>query len=385
MWPERSFRTSPKTVLEHGEGSWRMIDTNLLSEKFCYVENVDDIVRDIRKQQDCIYSYDDEMFKKKGNFFDKSGLCRRTVNGVIFSCLFIKGIGDSLSVAFTGARMPDHNYIANPRISRWSYYKLLDGCLLGFDDPMYYKYPGLNLGWYYGDRERFYINDMLSIIDDVIQMNRLDRNKVTFFSSSGGGYAALMASMMYPASISISLNPQIFIHNWSYFPEFSRITGIRPSMADKFHRFNPVQLLNSSQSRHLVCFNIESDEDVETQLKPLVKALGMKVRYGLNSYDNLLIWLYDAAGAPMAHTAFETKAIFCAMNYIAQRFKMDVNFDVDEYQPLSLLVNELWRDLYAEKKRCLILADEMESKERQMILETRNIIEKLKGIGVRVD
>lgn len=362
-----------------------MIDTHLLSENFGYVEKVDDIVREIKRQRDLLYGYDDKMFKRKGNFFGRSGLCRKTVNGVVFSCLFVNGRGNSLSVAFSGAKMPGHNYITNPRISRWSYYKLLDGCLLGFDDPMYYKHPGLNLGWYHGDRERFYINDMLSIVDEVISENSLDRDNVTFFSSSGGGYAALMASILYPNSISISLNPQIYIQNWSYFPEFSRMTGIMPSLADKFHRFDPVRIMEDSRSKHLVCINIESGEDVETQLKPLVKALDMKIRYGLNVHKNLLLWLYDAAGAPMAHAAFETKAIFCAMDYIANRFKRDENFDVDEYQPIVLLVNELWHDLYAEKKKNFVLAEEMENRERHLILETRKLIEKLKGAGVHAD
>lgn len=362
-----------------------MTDFSLFNKKFNYIENTNDLVDEIRRQRDCLYSYDEEIFKKKGDFLSKSGLCRKTINGVIFSCLFIKGKGDSLSVVFSGARMADHNYITNPRISRWSYYKMFDCCMLGFDDPMYYKYPGLNLGWYYGDGERFYINDMLSVVDDVVNDNRLDRSKVTFFSSSGGGYAALMASLLYPGSLSISFNPQIYIQNWNYFPEFSRITGIKASWQDKFHRFNPVPLLEKSRSRHLICVNIESKEDMETQLKPLVKALDMKVRYGLSVHGNVLLWLYDAAGAPMAHVAYETKAIFCAIDYIADHFKNDVNFDVDKYQPLALLINELWRDLYTEKNRNFVLADEMEKKEKYLLLETRKLFEKLKGIGGNTD
>lgn len=296
-----------------------------------------------------IESHDAGIFKSRGNFTDLPGLCRIKVDDIAFGCLFIPGAEKTLHVAFTGAKRPDHDYFANPGISRWTYYKMFNGYLLGLNDPMYLKYPELSLGWYYGDNDRFYIRAALQAVKKVAEMNGIRKDDITFFSSSGGGYAALMASLMLPGTLSLSLNPQIFIGNWEYAGEFRRITGIDLKRPDPFHRNDPLPLLHNSKSHHLICFNAASQEDVDTQLLPLAKALDMKLRYGLNKKGRLLLWLYDAPGAPSAHTAFETKAIFAAMEELGRAFKDSEDFDIDTWQPVVLMINEIWHDLYESK------------------------------------
>lgn len=327
-----------------------MVNIDELASRFKRDSDPAAIKASVEAARDSIYAYDKGIFSQKGDFGAKSGLCRMAVRDLLFSCLYIKGSSNSLHVAFSGAKNSAHNYLTNPGMARWSYHSLYDGCFLGIDDPMYYLYPNLSLGWYYGDKERFFVKDSLQVVDRVIANNGIDRNSVTFFSSSGGGYAALMASLLYPGSLSISVNPQIFISDWNYTPAFRAITGIDLAAPDKFSRNDPIALLPESQSKHVILINLASDEDVETQLRPLLMRLNMSARYGLSQQGNLLLWLYDAPGAPSAHVSSETRAIYCAIDHIANQFKRNEDFDADSYQPLALLINETWRDIYIEKK-----------------------------------
>ena len=45
------------------------------------------------------------------------------------------------------------SYAPLPRFGRWSWGKLFHGTTLNIEDPMLYKYPNLNLGWYYGEKK----------------------------------------------------------------------------------------------------------------------------------------------------------------------------------------------------------------------------------------
>lgn len=326
-----------------------MIDADIFRNLSQQLDSQSDLSTSICKLREDVYSYNKNIFTFKGNFKDKSGLCRKTIKNIIYSCLYINGSSNSLHVSFSGAKMPGHNYITKPGVSRWSYHRLYDGCFLGIDDPMYYKYPNLNLGWYYGDKDNFYLNDSLELVDHVCLLNNIDRKRVTFFSSSGGGYAALMAALYYPGSLSISLNPQIFIANWEYSPIFSSITGIDLSRNDRFCRNDPLALMNDSKSWHLILANASSELDMDTQIKPLVKRMKKSLRYGLNHFGRILIWLYDAPGAPDAHTSFETRSIYWAIDHIANQFKDNEVFDAEYYQPLVLMINEMWHDLYQSK------------------------------------
>ena len=103
---------------------------------------------------------------------------------------------------------------------------MFEGSYLGIEDPMYYKYNELRLGFFYGSKERSYIADSLIIIKKICDKYNILYDNIIFFSSSGGGYASLYASTLVDNSISISINPQLYIQWYSYAKEFSKITNI---------------------------------------------------------------------------------------------------------------------------------------------------------------
>lgn len=311
-------------------------------------DNLPQQISTIRKD---IISYDNNLFKQKSDFHSTSGLSMARVDKIDFSCLFIKGSTKFLYVIYNEAHNDGfYDYINAPTFPRWSYYKLCDGCVLGIDDPMYYKYNDLKLGWYYGDNQRFYIKDSLEIVKGVLKLNNIPKENVIFFSSSGGGYAALAASIFYQNSLSISFNPQLYLANHYYASTFTKITGIDLTRYDGLNRNDIYKLLSLSKSKHIIMVNASDSEEINHHIKPLMHELKSGLRYGLNQFDNLLIWLYDAPGAPSPHISYPTRMAWCAINKVALDFLKNKNFDILYWQELALFVNEYLYELYNEKK-----------------------------------
>lgn len=305
----------------------------------------------IQTLRNIVYGFDNNLIYAKGRPPSHSGKFIETVNGVDLSCFYADGSNSELYVVFNGAANETHDYYLNPNFPRWTYHTLLDGSFLAFDDPMYSKYPDLKLGWYYGDPGHSFIADCLSVVRNVMTQKGIPDNQATFFSSSGGGYAAIIAASMMPETLSISINPQLNIGNWpAYSKSFMDITGIDLKVPDKLHRNKIIKLIKQSCSHHVIVMNASAVDDIVTQLCPFLDDLGKPhLRYGLNVYDNVLIWLYDAPGAPSAHTSFETRYIFGIIDHIAHKFRTSDKFFIEKYQPLALVVNEAWHDIYNYK------------------------------------
>lgn len=317
------------------QGNWQQIYTSLnASRKAAY-------------EADCA------LLNQQSDLKNSSGRVVRNIAGVDYQCLYIKKPGDHLYVLFNGAKTRQHDYRKHPGFPRWSYYPLFDGSLLVFDDPMLGKYPDLKLGWYYGDDGRFHIHDCVTIVKEVCEANAIPQSNVIFFSSSGGGYAALAAASCMPGTLSIAINPQINILKASqYIGNFVKTTGIQPLLDDKWSRANLAPLIRNSDSKHVILVNAASQADVCEQLLPFMAGDGIELRYGLTQIGNVLIWLYDAQGAPDAdgvpnpHASCETKAILGGVLQIGEKFKNDSDFKADEWQPVVLLINESWHEAF---------------------------------------
>ena len=134
--------------------------------------------------------------------------------------------------------------------------------------------------------------------------------------------------------MSISINPQLYIQNYSGAENFKNCTGIDLNAIDKLNRNKIDILIRESESKHLIIVNSKSSPDFSLHLIPFCNHLNIKIKYGLSQKDNILIWTYEADGAPNAHTSFETKYIYCAIDYITEQFKLVENFDVNKYQGL---------------------------------------------------
>ena len=130
-----------------------------------------------------------------------SGRFNIDIDGIHFECLFNnKPKNNLLYVVFNGGRT---DIKATPQFPRWSYSSLFNGSYLGIEDPMYYKYKNLKIGWYYGTKNKSYIEYCIVIIKSVCNRLNIPLKNVIFFSSSGGGYAGIYASTLINDSLSI--------------------------------------------------------------------------------------------------------------------------------------------------------------------------------------
>ena len=120
---------------------------------------------------------------------------------------------------------------------------------------------------------------------------------------------------------------------------------------DPFNRNDiPTQIQEYADSHHVLVVNAHSKSDWTKQIIPFAKYLGINLRYGLNRYKNILIWIYDAQGVPSAHNSSETRSIFLGIESIAMAFQKGWGEGIpDSMQSLSVLINENWHDYYNEK------------------------------------
>ena len=325
-----------------------------IDEKGIYEE----ITKEIKKLRNYYY-YDKEIISEDSKCYDsveeiknnlELGNFHIAINSVRFDC-FVQSKENirpkKLYVIYAGGRPESAPF---PYFVRWSYYPLiesLDSMILCISDPMFQRYEKLFLGWYYGTKEECYITLSLEVVKSVCDNANIRYEDVIFLGSSGGGYASIYASALLKGSSSVSINPQIYIRRYSYCQKFEMITGLDLKAPDKFLRNDLVNIKKNSNSKHCVMVNVQSTDDMEKQIIPMAKELGIPIKYGLSSKDNVLVWLYDCAGLPEAHTSQETRSVFYAIDYIVNAFHSGAN--TTNMQDFILFVNECWHDVFEHK------------------------------------
>lgn len=98
-----------------------------------------------------------------------------------------------------------------PVFQRWSWHAQFPGHTLFFSDPTLKSSETLGLGWYIGTDRQDAGPHLVAIVRRVAALTGVSDGDVTFYGSSGGGFAALRAQALLPAASSIVINPQIVL------------------------------------------------------------------------------------------------------------------------------------------------------------------------------
>lgn len=219
-----------------------------------------------------------------------------------------------------------------PFYPRWSYSNFLDGDVLCIEDPMYYRYGNLHIGWMFGSLEFNLLDDVSLKLDEFIK-SRYNKKNVYLIGSSCGGYAALQIGARLNGVSVITINPQIFINNYKYyFTKFLKITGI-DKLNNNDDRLNTDKLMANSDSTFVIACNMLSDEDYYDQFLKLATNIDIKINYGVTKKNNILLWAYQAQWNN-PHSTMEDHNLIYALINLVQCPVVDKN--------LYLLFSEIW-------------------------------------------
>ena len=312
----------------------------------------EEFINNTNARREAIYGYDNDILTKKKRYSDLKDIENHLedsqfnidLQGYHYECLFHHGEGKNLYVIYDGARNK-----TVPGFPRWGYYNLFSGSMLCIEDPMFYKFPDIRLGWFYGTKSLSLIKLSLEIVKAVCRHEGIETQNVIFFSSSGGGYAGIYAATMMEHTLAIALNPQLYIYDWyeGIYNDFFSL-GIDLRSEDALMRNNLYPLIAKSNSKFVIIYNSKSKMDFEKHMQPFAKELGVHPEYGIVTRGNVLLWIYEAVGVPKPHSSFETKPIFLYIDYISKAFYYNELTEADKRNVFT--INECWREIYLLRK-----------------------------------
>ncbi|MBO9116804.1 MAG: hypothetical protein J7E09_20645 [Escherichia coli] len=231
---------------------------------------------------------------------------------------------------------------ALPFFPRWSYSNFLDGDVLCIEDPMYYMYPNLHVGWMYGNNKYSILDNLAQGLNEFIS-SRFRKQNVCLIGSSCGGYAALQIGAKLNGVNVVTVNPQIYIQNYKYyFNEFVKIVNVDRSLIDNDSRFQTDALILGSNSRFVIACNMLSKEDYDDQMLEFSSRVGAKLQYGVTEYQNVRLWLYQAEADNPHSTMEDHNLIFALLNLVAED-KVD--------NTLYEMLSEVWANNFELKKK----------------------------------
>ncbi|WCH21323.1 hypothetical protein [Aeromonas salmonicida] len=161
---------------------------------------------------------------------------------------YIKNDTDKVVVFFNGATTSPLD--GKKIYSRWSWGYNTGTSFISFDDPIVSCTRLTNLGWYIGTKDTDIQDIINKILLHVCDKFNIPLNRVVFYGSSGGGFAAIMAAIKLRGSTAIALNPQTNILKYNKKPHetvlnnfFSINNAIHESVLTYLDRFSILEAI----------------------------------------------------------------------------------------------------------------------------------------------
>ena len=258
-------------------------------------------------------------------------------NNVKFHILFLPSMLNrtKLYVSLCGGGRKGKEY---PLFLRWKYRNFLDGHYICIDDPMYeFDTNNRSVSWYYGNKDIFYLYEMVEIIKKIQKQLFIDDNNTIFFGSSGGGTAAIHMANFIDYTTAYAMNPQYYLATWNknVTKHFMK-NGIDLRCNDDVYGRNILELKNN-KSFYFLLHNLNSKVDRE-QIIPFLKRYNLSLKYGLHVHGNIITWMH-CTEYKKVHSANFPKHSFTILNYL--RECLINGYDILEFYNFSILFNEM--------------------------------------------
>ena len=234
---------------------------------------------------------------------------------------------------------------------------------------MYYRYPDLKIGWFYGNEQEDYAVYAAEIIQKAARELQIPDANIILYASSAGGTTAIRAGAAIPGCTVVAINPQLDIAKYPGSVSFTKVTHYDLEAEDALRRNALDQIVSGApQTEFMLIINAESRGDIEIQLQNFCESLGMPLpRYGLAQYQNVKTWIYDGQGKE-PHNVQENYHIYCYIRRILPSIR-DTDFAV-KHQREVLYINDWWQENAKDKQLITSLTEENKrlKKERDTLL-----------------
>ena len=271
----------------------------------------------------------------------KTGIYTTEICNAKFQFFFHKGSEKKLFVVLDGARTSSGGKKRDiPIYNRWSFYNLTNASWISLEDPMYFKYEDLLLGWFYGDKSNDFRYYTSLLIEKIVNILKINHENVVFYGGSGGGTAALDVATKFGNCTAVSINGQYnFEYNHDNIKDFFEKTGIDLHKNDIFNRNNILNMLGNDTVKYIFIENCKSKWDYRDHLSYVCDKLNIKPRLGISKFNNIYMYIYEANGK-FPHTSFEDRVLFYVIDFIIKL--ANSNSNIEDYKSLFLLFNEFW-------------------------------------------
>lgn len=203
----------------------------------------------------------------------------------------------TLFVAFHGAMREGKD--CYPRFERVSSLKRRSSTFISFADPTWHLNTEMQLSWFLGGPAW----DALDPIEGVIRRALLftGASRVVFVGGSGGGFAALRASLRFPGSLAYVQSPQTVITR--YVPSvvemyFASVWGKdKHEVASSLpHRFDLVALYAANPGINHVYYlqNLNDPVHIRDHYKPFKRMSGINEVHGTGRDGTRRLYLSDS-------------------------------------------------------------------------------------------
>ncbi len=289
----------------------------------------------------------EEQIPENGRYYAEIGSAH-------IEAFFRKGTRDYLYVFLDGSRTRNQgkDLAPLPSFLRWSWYQYTSASILSLEDPMFYTYSDLKIGWFYGTRDEDYAEYCALLVGYIAGLLNIPASHVIFYGPSGGGHAAICMSEYLPGSAVVSINGQHDISLHSYYKEghFTRITGLPADVHGILTRNRSAEIIRDHPENHfLLMSNIQSKQDYEEQLMCLCDKLNVTPHYGLQTFGNLTVWIFDAQGVPSTHSAFESPLLFRMIDILLPNLINGAK--AQDFPQYCAVINRYWKEYYDQLYR----------------------------------
>lgn len=171
--------------------------------------------------------------------------------------------------------------IKPPFFDRWSWYDFFEENYLVISDPTHYVDRNVQIGWYVGNRDIWYLEVISNIIEKIAINRKVTNNNIMFYGSSGGGFASIGLATLVRGSHVLVNNAQFFVmnyHAWAINKLFKLLynyfeTDDREKIYKKIrHRLNHIELFKKMKYVPNIHYyvNANSEADINNQCIPFI-------------------------------------------------------------------------------------------------------------------